>query len=180
MGQQLETIRQKYRILRDTTSSADTILSVTNRTWAYFLANLHPDVATTSVKAIKTEKFENRAIICFDHGNIDADTAALTLWAVAEGGPIEFVCSIDTITSGKQTSDLGRANTGVALRYFADTIGTITQAFVGGSGAVEEVDGSGADRVAKIKFDLVGYKYLFLQFTTLSSGDNARAWIKFF
>ena len=50
------------------------------------------------------------------------------------------------------------------LRYFADTIGTITQAFIGGSSAVGEVDGGGADRVAKIKFDAVGYKYLFLQF----------------
>lgn len=178
MGQQLETIRQKYRILRGTTSSQDTILSATNRTWAYFLANLHPDVATSSVKAILTEKFENRAIICFDHGNVDEDTAAITLWAYAEGGPAEFICSIDnTIKSGKQTSDLDGTTT---LRYFADTIGTITQAFIGGTGAVEEIDGGAADRVSKIKFDLVGYKYLFLQFTTISANDNVRAWIKFY
>ncbi len=177
MGQKLDTIRQKYRLLRDTISSVDTILAVGNRTWAYFLANLHPDTAGVTNKAIRTEEFENRAIICFDHSNIDSDTAALTLWAVAEGGPIEFVCSIDTITSGKQTSDLDGTTT---LRYFADTIGTLTQAFVGGSGAVEKIDSGGADRVTKIKFDLVGYKYLFLQFTSLSSSDNARAWIKFY
>ena len=177
MGQKLDTMRQSYRLLRDTVSTNDTALAVANRTWAYFLANHHPDSGAGTGKAIRTEEFENRAIICFDHGNIDADTAALTLWAVAEGGPVEFVCSIDTITSGKQTSDLDGTTT---LRYFADTIGTITQAFIGGTGAVEEVDGGGADRVSKIKFDLVGYKYLFLQFTTLSSGDNARAWIKFY
>ena len=177
MGQKLDTIRQKYRLLRTTVSSADTALIVGNRTWAYFLANHHPDVGTGTGKAIRTEEFENRAIICFDHSNIDSDTAALTLWAIAEGGPVEFVCSIDTITSGKQTSDLDHTTT---VRYFADTIASITQAFIGGSGAVEEVDSGGADRVAKIKFDLVGYKYLFLQFTALSSGDDARAWIKFY
>lgn len=179
MGQQLETIRQKYRLLRDTVSSSETILSVTNRTWAYFLANLHPDVSTSSVKAIKMEKFENRAIICFDHNN-NSGTAQVDLWAVSEEGPIEFVCNIDTITAGTQTSDLGRANTGVALRYFTGTIGTITQAFIGGSSAVEKVDGGGANRVSKIKFDAVGYKYLFLQFTTVSGSDDVRAWIKFY
>jgi len=177
MGQQLETIRQKYRLLRNTVSTADTILSVTNRTWAYFLANLKPNDPAIVNKAFKMDRFENRAIICFDHEHIDTDTAALTLWAYAEGGPAEFICSIDTITSGKQTSDLDHSTT---LRYFSDTIGTITQAFIGGSGAVEEVDGGGADRVAKIKFDAVGYKYLFLQFTTISSTDDVRAWIKFY
>lgn len=177
MAGKLFTDRQKYRLLRDTVSASETILSDTNRTWAYFLANLHPDVATTSVKAIRMNEPDNRVIICFDHSNADDDTAALTLWAVAEDGPIEFVCSIDTITSGKQTSDLDGTTT---LRYFADTIGTITQAFIGGTGAVEEVDGGGADRVAKIKFDAVGYKYLFLQFTTISGNDDVRAWVKFY
>jgi hypothetical protein len=179
MAGQLFTHRGSYRLLRDTVSASETILSVTNRTWAYFLANLHPAVSTDSVKAIATTEFENRAIICFDH-NDNAGTAQVDLWAVAEGGPIEFVCNIDTITAGTQTSDLGRTNTSQALRFFSDTIGTITQAFVGGSGAVEEVDGGGNNRVSKIKFDLVGYKYLFLQFTTVSASDDVRAWVKFY
>ncbi len=180
-GQNLNTIRLPYRVFRDTVSSADSDLTATTKNWETFLSTYHPGYKTAGV-AIEITENENRAIVCFDHLNADTDTAALTIYAYREGFPAEFVCSIDTITAGNQESDGHPDGRGIdtTIRYFADTIGTITQRWLGGSSTVEESDSGGNNGIAKLKFDTHGYKYLLILFTTISSSDNVRAWISFY
>jgi len=118
---------------------------------------------------------ENKVVICFDFLNKDADTCAFSLYGYAQDGPAEFICSVTTSTAGNQESDLGSPSTN---RFFMDTMGTVTQRFIGGSSAVSTVDGGGNNGVAKLRFDAVGYKYLLLLFTAVSSSDNVRAWLR--
>lgn len=174
MGKELKTSQLSYRPLRGIVSSADTDLTATTGTWATFVSTYHP-VSGSSPIAKKISPWENKLIICFDFKNANSDTCAVSIYVYTEGGPAEFVCSIDTITAGAMVSDLDHSATS---RYFGDTIGTITQAFIGGSGAVSEVDSAGANRMAKLQFDVVGYKYILCLFTNISASDNVRAWFR--
>jgi len=168
MSESLSTIRTKYRLLRDTVSSADTDLAADTKTWATFVSTYHPESGSSAI-AIKTDPRHNQATIIFDHKNVDTDTASFIIYAYREGGPAEKVCD-STLISGKQQTDDSTA------RFYADTIGTLTSVW---PATVAESDSAGADGVAKITFDLRGYKYLLCLFTALSSGDNARAWIAY-
>ena len=182
MSQTLGTIRLPYRLFRDTvdqaTDGVDTDLTASTKSWANFVTNHHPS-SGSGAKAIKLEERDNKAIIVFDFENIDADTAGCTIYGYREGWPAEFICSINTITAGNQESIYPLSAT--TTRYFADNIGTITQAWIGGSSSVEEVDSAGtANRMAKIKFDTYGVKYLLILFTSISANDSVRAFITFY
>jgi len=173
MPAELRTSQFPYRLLRDTVSSADTDLAAATKTWATFVSTYHPTSGSSGI-AKEIRPRENKLVICFDFKNANTDTAACSIYMYTEGGPAEFVCSVDTITAGAQQSDFTSTT-----RYFGDTIGTMTQRFLGGSGAVEEVDSAGNDGVAKLHItDAKGYKYILILFTTISSGDNVRAWFR--
>jgi len=43
---------------------------------------------------------------------------------------------------------------------------------------VSEIDSAGANRMAKLQFDVVGYKYILCLFTNISASDNVRAWFR--
>lgn len=177
MSETLGTIRLPYRLFRDTVSTADTDLTASTKSWANFITNHHPPSGTGAL-AIKLEERDNKAIVMFDHKNADTDTAALTIYGYREGFPAEFICSVDTITAGDQESIYPLSAT--TTRYFADTVGTITQRWIGGSGTVEEVDSGGNNGMAKLKFDTYGIKYLLILFTTISANDDVRAFISFY
>lgn len=186
-GTNLNTIRLPYRLFRNTVSSADTDLTATTKNWSTFKSVYHPQSGSSAIAIPLTEN-DNRAVVCFDHLNADTDTAALTIYAYRQGFPAEFVCSVDTITAGDQESDASVDANGVAdargvaatTRFFSDTIGTIIQAWIGGSSSVAEIDSGAANRVAKLTFDTYGYSFLLILFTTISSSDNVRAWISFY
>jgi hypothetical protein len=163
--------------LRGVVSSADTDLAAATKTWATFVSTYHPTGGSSAI-AVRIPRTCRDIAICFDHKNADDDTAAVSLYGYREGGPAEFICSIDTITAGDQESDLGSPSTN---RYFCDTIGTVTERHViypnpTGATATVEVDGGGNNGVAKLYFASRGFKYLLCLFTTISTNDNVRAW----
>jgi len=180
MPDELKTTQRPWRLLRDTTSTADADLAATTKTGATFISTYHP-VSGSSGIAVKIAPTENKLLICFDFKNANTDTAVATIYLYSEAagtgvtkvGPAEFACVTGTITAGAQQSDFTSTT-----RYFGDTIATITQRFVGGSSAISVVDGSGNDGVAKLRFDVVGYKYILCLFTTISANDNVRAWMR--
>ena len=181
MSETLGTIRLPYRLFRDTVSTADTDLTATTKSWGTFKSTYHPRSGSSKI-AIPVNERDNKAIVCFDHKNANTDTASFTIYAYRQGFPAEFVCSVDTITAGDQVSDgvLDSFGTATTNRYFADTIATITQRWIGGSGSVEEIDSAGNNGVAKLKFDTYGYSFLLILFTTISASDDVRAWISFY
>lgn len=164
--------QSKWRKLRDTVSSADSDLTASTKSWNTFATTYHP-TAGTGKQAVELMPEDKYVSICFDFKNADTDTCACTVYAYREGGCAEFIFSIDTVTAGNQESDLDHTET---TRYFGDTIGTITQRWQTGSSAVTEADSGGSNGVAKADFDARGYKYLLILFTTISTGDNVRAW----
>jgi len=176
MSETLGTIRLPYRPFRAAVSSADTDLTASTKSCATFVSTYHPTSGSSAI-AIKLEERDNKAIVCFDFATANTDTAALTIYGYREGWPAEFICSIDTITAGNQESIYPLSAT--TTRYFADTVGTITQRWIGGSSSVEEVDSAGNNGIAKLKFDTYGIKYLLILFTTIGSGST-RAFISFY
>ena len=168
MGESLSTIRTSYRLLRDTVSTADTDLAAATKKWSTFVSTYHPDSGSSGI-AVKTDPMHNQVTIIFDHSNVDADTATFVIYAYREGGPAEKVCT-STLLSGKQQTNDSTA------RFYADTIGTLTSTW---PATVAESDSAGGDGVAKITFDLRGYKYLLCLFTVISASDDVRAKIAY-
>jgi hypothetical protein len=165
---ELFTIRTAYKIFRNTVSSVDTALTGATYKWSTFLSTYHPDDGSAKT-AIELDPRHNQATVIFDHKNADTDTATFIIYAYREGGPAEQVCT-STLTSGKaQTDD-------ATTRYYADTIGTVTDTW---PATVSESDSGGSDGVAKITFDIRGYKYLLCFFTAISANDDVRARIAF-
>ncbi len=158
MGQPLATIRTSYRLLRDTVSSADSDLGVATKKWSTFVSTYHPKSGSSGI-AIETDPRHNQVTIIFDHKNVDTDTATFVLYAYRDGGPAEKICT-STLISGKQQTD------DATTRFYADTIGTVTSTW---PATVAESDSGGGDGVAKITFDLRGYKYLLCLFTVISA-----------
>jgi hypothetical protein len=168
MADELLTIQTGYRILRDTVSSADTDLAAATKKWSTFVSTYHPESGSAKT-AYRVLPRHNRATIIFDHKNVDADTATFVIYAYREGGPAEKVCT-STLQSGKQQ------NNDATTRFYADTIGTVTSTW---PATVSESDSAGGDGVAKITFDMRGYKYLLCLFTVISANDDVRAKIAF-
>ena len=154
------TSDQKHtpRLMRDTVSAAESDLAAATMSWAYFLANFHPGLGKGTSKAVYMPPSEWFADIFFDFKNANTDTCGFSLYGYGEGGPANFICSVDTVTAG--TAQNGEET----VRYFGDTIGTITAAL---TGSVRERDSAGSNRIAKINFDARGYKYLLLLFTAV-------------
>lgn len=177
MGESLRTIQSPYRLLRDTVSTADTDLTTATKTWATFVSTYHPDSGSSAIAAELTE-YDNRVTIIFDFLNVDADTAAASIYGYKKGGPAEFICSIATLTAGAQESDLVKggkvSDSSVTNRYFCDTFTTLTQRWPNTVGQTEHEGNNG---VAKLTFDTRGYKYLLCLFTTISANDSVRAWL---
>jgi hypothetical protein len=173
MGQVLQL---PWMPLRGIISTADSDLTASTKTWATFVSTYHPSQPTSGVAKLIPAGIKHISI-CFDHKNADTDTAAVSIYVYKQGGPAEFVCSIDTITAGEQQSDLGNP---AATRYFCDTIGSITQRFIAypnptGVTGVIETDSSGSNGVAKLDFDTYDYKFILCLFTAISSSDDVRA-----
>lgn len=148
--------QNKYTILRNTLSSNDTDLTDAQKTWAHFLANYHPDVATK--KSSRIPRGAKLAEITFDH-TTEAETATFIIYAYREGGPAEFVCT-GALTAGAQETD------DPTTRYYADTIGSTADRWVK---AVEFVDAGGDDGVARVAFDPFEHKYILCLFTVISA-----------
>lgn len=180
MSETLGTTRLPYRLLRDTVSTADQDLTASTSSWATFKSVYHPISGSAKI-AIPLSEADNRAVICFDFKNNNDEVIAV-IYAYRQGFPAEFVCSTTGITAGTQISDGVEDARGVATvsRYFGQAIGSLTQAWIGGSSSVEVVDASSANRVSKIKFDTYGYSFIMVLFTTISGTDNVRAWISFY
>ena len=179
MSEVLGTTRLPYRLLRDTVSTGESDLTATTRSWGTFKSTYHPRGGSSAI-AIPLAEADNRAVVCFDFLNNDDEVIAV-IYAYRQGFPAEFVCSTTGITAGTQISDGVEDSFGTAEtnRFFGGAIGTLTQAWIGGSSSVAIVD-SGSNRVAKITFDTYGYSFLLILFTTISSSDNVRAWISFY
>ena len=170
---ELTTIRTSYRPLRGLVSSADTDLAATTRKWSYFVSTLHPESGTSAI-AIEVDPRYNQATIIFDH-TTEADTGTFVIYAFREAGgeapqiaPAEKVCTSTLVAGSQQTNDS-------TARRFADTIGTVTSTW---PATVAESDSGGGNGVAKITFDIRGYKYLLCLFTVISAG-GIRAWIAY-
>jgi hypothetical protein len=150
-------------------SASESDLTAAQKSWAYFLANLDPKLGDASSKAVEIAPQETNIEIMWDFKNANSDTAGISLYGYRDGGPAQFICSIDTITAGAQE------NGEETVRYFGDTIGTITQRWNGAGDAVTEVDSGGNNGVATIRFHRQGLKYLLMLVTAVSAGDNVRA-----
>lgn len=165
-----ETRQVRYVLLRDTLAAAsvDTDLTATQKTWAHFVTNYSTDscrdVTGNPGKSWKVPLGANAALVTFDF-NDNAGTATFILYAYRERGPAEFICT-STLIAGAQTTDDSTA------RYYADTVGTVTQRWLQ---TVYKVDAAGNDGVAKMAFDLSGADRLLCLFTVIKAADDVRA-----
>lgn len=173
MAYPLGTIQTSYRPLRALVSSVDTDLTASQKKWSYFVSTLHPTSGSSAI-AIKLDPRFNQATIIFDH-TAEAHTGTFFIYAVREAGskspeiaPIERVVTSTLVAGAQETNDS-------TARYWADTIGTVTSTW---PATVSKSDAAAGNGVAKITFDIRGYKYLLCLFTVISAG-GIRAWIAY-
>ena len=159
--------RTGIRELRSVVSAAETALTGSTMSWAYFLANFEPgrSDAVGDSEGFKLGKFDRRGEIYCDFEHADTDTCGISLYGYAQGGPAQLILSVDTITAGDAE------NGEETVRYFGDTIGTITTL---PSGEATERNGGGDDQVASIEFDARAFKYILLLVTAVSATDDVR------
>lgn len=94
----------------------------------------------------------------------NADVFSAKIYTYATSGPAEFVADI----SG--TAGTARINDS-ASDLFIDTINISSQDYFKNVSVID----SGNNRIAKLAFDFVGNKYLYIEFYDVSNGHNAWA-----
>ncbi len=170
MPQELITIRTSYRPLRGLVSSVDTNLTDAQKKWSYFVANLHPNLA--SGIAMEMPRHQQVTII-FDL-TTEGDTGTFFIYGVREAqtdhqvAPIERICTSALVAGAQETND-------ETPRFFADTISAPTDSW---PATVSSDATSGLNNVAHLTFDYRGYRYLLCLFTVISAG-GIRAWIAY-
>ena len=159
--------RTSIRDLRSVVSAAETDLTGSTMSWAYFLANFEPGRtgAIGDSKGFKLGKFDRRVELFCDFLNADTDTCGISLYGYADGGPAQLILTVDTITAGDAE------NGEETVRYFGDTIGTITTV---PTGEATERNGGGTNDVASIEVDVRSFTYILLLVTAVSGSDNVR------
>jgi len=162
--------KAQFHVLRNTVSTAESDLSSTQKTWAYFHTNFHVHGnGNNTGKSILVPNSKRVAIVCFDHEHVDADTATAILYGYPEKGDAEFICSVN-LTSGKQTTNDATA------RYYCDTFASLTNRWIG---SVGQYDYAAGDGIAKLVFDTYDLRYIICLFTAISATDDVRAKIRF-
>lgn len=155
-----QTAKYKYHTLRDTVSAADTDLTAAQKTWSHYLTNY-----TSSGASYKLPRGANFAHVVFDHKNANTDTATFILYGYRENGPAEFICSGNLTAGAQETGDS-------TTRYYADTIESLTQRWIGN---IDTCDASGNNGVAKVNFDTYGIARVVCLFSAISTSDDVRA-----
>ena len=157
--------KTSYKTLRSSVAAAsvESDLSATQKTWAYYKANL-----TVGLGYSVNVPQNVGVVFTFSHTNADTDTATFIVYGYKEGGPAEFVAS-GNLTAGAQISD--------ASRYYADTIGTQVERW---AGAIDWVDADGDNGVAKLIIDSLDYSYFVVLFTAISAADSVACDVTWF
>lgn len=142
-----ETIRAGWSKPRTAVSSNDTLVDAAADTMMF------EDIIAGAYKPALSQ---NAIEIAFTMG-ADGQACAAFVYAARENGDIVLVWD-GTLTAGKQEATDGS--------FYVDTLGSTSDNWIT---TIKEVDGGGDDRMSRIVFDTVGYKYFFTQFTGISS-----------
>lgn len=142
----LETKQDKYYVLRAVSATDDTAMDLAGTDSTCDFENI-PSYAITVPHRV------NSINIIFKGTDGANEIMNWALYAYKEDGPAEFIAN-GTATLGTQPVDSDVA--GATGGFYADTISITSQKWL----RVLSVIDSGNDRVAKLTFDLCGYKYL--------------------
>ncbi len=94
----------------------------------------------------------------------DTDVFSAKLYGYARSGPAEFIADISGTAGTARIND-------VATNLFVDTINISSQNFLKNVSVID----SDNNRIAKLAFDFVGLKYIYVEFYDVSNGHNAWA-----
>ena len=125
------------------------------------------DLLSTNNGAIGTETRAYRLEIVMK--GVTAGTATVAITGASEGGPEEHICSIAISSAG------GIVESGTFL--IVDTM-TLTSTHLSGCGIA--VADSGNDRVAKLGFDAIGYRFVRFYIPTLTGITDLRIFARYF
>ena len=165
----LITELEGYRVVRSAIASADSDLTASQRTWAYYIANLQgfdyvPNDTDTSVE----ETDSNGVQFTFSF-NDNAGTGVAVIYGIKRAEtaatqvitPMEQICSYTLAAGTQETGDS-------SARFYADTAVSVYDRW----GIVSTRDAGGDNGVAKVLFDGSGYYAFVVLFTTISASDN--------
>ena len=150
MGASLTTERYGWNKPRAIVTTDDTLVSADAATMKY---------ANISTSAYKPNSAHNAIEIAWTM-HADGEACVVYVFAARDNGDIVLVWT-GTVTAGTQVS--------TDSRYYVDTIASSTDNWIT---TVEEVDGAGNNRMARIVFDTCGYTYFFCQYTGLSGSET--------
>jgi hypothetical protein len=117
-----------------------------------------------------TEEY-NASIIMFENYDAsDNKNSGVNLWGYGQTGPAEFICDLSLTAGTARIND-------VTTNLYTDTITRVNDLSDGHIKKIKITD-SGNDRVAKVWFDNVGYKYLYVEVYDLTTGAKINPMIR--
>lgn len=151
-----ETVQHKWVTMRSGVAANDVAITATTKTWA-----LRP-----TAKMFEIPSGFNNIEIRF-RGNDAAATATYTVYFYADNDDAIKVVT-GNLTSGDQTATMGG--------YYVDTITTTSTWMT----SILTADVSAGNGMGRIAFDATGYKWIFVEFTSISASDTISADIRGF
>ncbi len=125
------------------------------------------DLLSTKNGAIGTETRAYRLEIIMK--GVVAGTATVAITGASEGGPEEHICSVD-VSSAADITESGD--------YRIIDLMTLTSTHLAGCSIA--VADSGNDRVAKLGFDAIGYRFINFYVPTLTTITDLRIFARYF
>ncbi len=160
----LKTIQMGYVPMRTADITvADTKIDPTAPGYTY-----HEHDRPTSAYRLGEEA--NAAVIIFESPiAINDSDAAIRLWGYPAAGPAEFICDASVTIGNIWVND-------ITTDLYADTIVIGTQAHLKTVSVADSANG----RIAKLAFDCVGYKYLYMDCSYIDANTSLRPLIRTF
>jgi len=160
-----------YQAVRTAVAAADTDPNATQRTYAYYAANLTDKSYRPKFDDIAQITFANYINLLFTFNDSSA-TGTVKVFAIRNPAgiikPLEPVC-VYTLTAGAQQTDDATA------RYFADQAVEVSNPW-----NCKIIDYGGTDGGLKIEFDGRGYYAFIVLFTTISADDTVSAYAAYY
>jgi hypothetical protein len=121
--------------------------------------------------AFKLNEEYNASVIIFENYDTTPNiNSAVNIWGYGKTGPAEFIAELSLTTGAARIDD-------EAGDLYTDTITRVNDLSDGHIKKIKITD-SGNDRVAKVWFDNVGYKYLYVEVYDLTTGAKINPMIR--
>jgi len=160
-----------YDLVRSQVATADTDPNSSQRTLAYYTANLTDKDYVPRNDDLSLVSFANYLQMTFTFNDASA-TGVVTVYAIRHSSgvlsPLEPVCSYTILAGSQQAGE-------TTERYWADQATVVSNPW-----SCVLYDNGGTDGVLKIQFDTRGYWAFVVLFTTVSSGDNISAYASYY